>query len=219
MQEENVVMLAAPDSPAAEAYRSLRVNLEYAGLDQPIRTLVVALPAVEADNDHDVNTAVNLAVATAQTGKHVVLIDADLRHPQLHEIFEVPNTVGLAQAILALDSDLPTVTTEVPNLTFMPAGAAPTNAADVLSSEKMSRLLKKLTQEADLVILKAPPVTAAVDTPALAAHTDGLLLVTRSGHTRRDRVVNAQEKLAQFDVNVLGAVLTDAPKQETQVGY
>jgi non-specific protein-tyrosine kinase len=212
MQEENVVMLTAPDSPAAEAYRALRVNLEYAGLDQPVRTLVVALPAETPGTDHDVDVAVNLAIATAQAGKRVMLVDADLRNPQLHEIFEVPNAVGLAQAILALESPLPTVATDIPNLDFLPAGPAPTNAADVLSSEKMGALLTRIAQQADLVVLKAPPVTAAVDTPALGAKVDGLLLVTRAGHTRRDRVLEAKEKLDKFDVNILGSVLTDAPK-------
>ncbi len=212
MQEENVVMLTAPDSPAAEGYRALRVNLEYAGLDQPVRTLVVALPAEQTGNSRAVDVAVNLAIATAQAGKRVMLIDADLRHPQLHEIFEVPNVSGLAQAILALESALPTVATDVPNLEFLPAGPAPTNAADVLSSEKMGALLTHLVQQADLVILKAPPVTAAVDTPALGAKVDGLLLVTQAGHTRRDRVLEAKEQLKKFDVNILGSVLTDAPK-------
>jgi capsular exopolysaccharide synthesis family protein len=213
MQRENIVMLSDPQSQAAEAYRSLRVNLHYASLDDPLKTLVIALPAVEKGALKATEVSVNLAVAMAQAGQRVVLVDADLRHPQLHEIFSVSGTPGLAQAILMLEADdsaLPLVETEVEGLRFLPGGDPPPNPADILSSQKMTALLQKLASQTDVTILKAPPVLLAADTPALAARTDGLLLVARSGHTRRDRLAAAKEKLEQFEVHLLGAVLTDA---------
>jgi capsular exopolysaccharide synthesis family protein len=214
MQREKIVTLSDPQSSAAEAYRSLRVNLHYASLDEPLKTLVVALPASEKGATKDVEVTVNLGVTMAQAGKRTILVDANLRDPRLHEIFEVDNAQGLAQAILTVDTadaTLPLLETDIEGLQLLTSGDPPPNPVDVLSSQKMTALLNRLAEAADVVILKAPPVLLAADTPALATRADGLLLVTRAGHTRRDRLAAAKEKLKQFDVNVLGAVLTDAP--------
>ena len=214
MQREKIVTLSDPQSSAAEAYRSLRVNLHYASLDEPLKTLVVALPASEKGATKDVEVTVNLGVTMAQAGKRTILVDANLRDPRLHEIFEVDNAQGLAQAILTVDiadATLPLLETDIEGLQLLTSGDPPPNPVDVLSSQKMTALLNRLAEAADVVILKAPPVLLAADTPALATRADGLLLVTRAGHTRRDRLAAAKEKLKQFDVNVLGAVLTDAP--------
>ncbi|HEY89547.1 MAG TPA: CpsD/CapB family tyrosine-protein kinase [Thermoflexia bacterium] len=220
MNREQILMLAQPQSPAAEAYRALRVNLTYAALDKPLQTLVIASPAPEKDVP-DVEVAVNLAVAAAQAGERVILVDADLRRPSLHAIFETEQSGGLAHAITqpAAEVTQQLAQTEIPNLRLLPAGATPPNPADILSSAKMGALLAQLAADSELVILKSPPVTAVVDTPALAAKSDGLLLVTRSGHTRRDHIAAAQELLARFNVNLLGAVLTDAPDGGMLAGY
>lgn len=214
MQREKIIMLSDPQSPAAEAYRSLRVNLHYASLDNPLKTLVVALPASEKGRSKDTEVAVNLAVAMAQAGKRTILVDADLRDPQIHQIFGADNAQGLAQAILnveAVEMDIPLVETEIKELQLLTSGDPPPNPVDILSSQKMTALLTALKEAVDVVILKSPPVLFAADTPALAARADGLLLVTRAGHTRRDRLGEAKGKLEQFDVNLVGAVLTDAP--------
>ncbi|MGC9398203.1 MAG: CpsD/CapB family tyrosine-protein kinase [Anaerolineae bacterium] len=222
MQLEEIVTLTDPHSPAAEAYRSLRVNLRYASLDTPLRTLVVASPTALKGAAKDVEVAVNLAVVTAQAGEHVALVDADLRHPTLHALFGEESVPGLPQAILTLEDEaaaLPLAETGVENLRLLPGGHPPPNPVDILSSQKMSTLLERLTQAVDVVILKAPPVLLAADTPALAARADGLLLVTRSGHTRRDHLVAAKDELARFDVRLLGAVLTDAPHKSPLMAY
>ncbi|MEA3307921.1 MAG: CpsD/CapB family tyrosine-protein kinase [Chloroflexota bacterium] len=220
MQREHILTLAQPQSPAAEAYRALRVNLTYAALDKPLRTLVIASPAPDEEG-HETEVAVNLAVAAAQAGERVILVDADLRRPSFHKLFEAEPAGGLALASTqpAAEVTQQLEQTEVPNLRLLPAGATPPNPADILSSAKMGALLSQLADDSELVILKAPPVTAVVDTPALAAQSDGLLLVTRSGHTRRDHIAAAQELLARFNVNLLGAVLTDAPDGGMLAGY
>lgn len=216
MQRESIVTLSDPQSPAAEAYRSLRVNLHYASLDDTLKTLVVALPASEKGETKDVEVAVNLAVTMAQAGRQTILVDANLRNPRLHDIFEVDNAEGLAQAILTVDTadaTLPLLDTDVEGLQLLTTGNPPPNPVDILSSQKMTALLNQLTEASDVVILKAPPVLLAADTPALATRADGLLLVTRAGHTRRDRLAAAKAKLEQFDVRLLGAVLTDASRE------
>ena len=210
---ETIITQANPTSAAAEAYRTLRINLTYATLDQPAKVLVVAAPAAEGDAPLPTEVAINLAVVAAQAGQRVILVDADLRNPSLHDTFNVPNAGGLTQAILKLEQggELPLLQTEIPGLRLLPSGKAPPNPADILSSGKMGELLARLAELADLVILQSPPVLAAADTPALAAKADGLLLAVRSGKTRRDRIESAKAILERFRVRLLGAVLTDAP--------
>src|SRR5690606_14593019 len=102
---------------------------------------------------------------------------------------------------------------------LLPSGALPPNPADILGSQKMKSLLELLQDRADVVIMQTPPVTVAVDAAVLAAQTDGLLLVVRAGHTRRDRIEQAKDLLARFRVRLLGAVLTDAPDRGLLTGY
>lgn len=217
---ETIITLTDPTSPAAEAYRALRVNLSYATLDRAVKTLVIAAPAPEGDAPVPADVAINLAVVAAQAGQRVILVDADLRNPHLHDVFDVPNAGGLTQAIFSLEkkTELPLLQTQIPGLRLLTCGKVPPNPADILSSAKMGELLEQLQTLADLVILQAPPVTAAVDAAALAAKADGLLLTVRSGRTRRDRIESAKAILERFQVRVLGAVLTDAP-DAMQTGY
>lgn len=216
--DPNLITLRDPRSPAAEAYRALRMNLAFTSLDRELSSFVVASPAA-ADLDH--SFAANLAVVMAQAGKRVCLVDADLRRPHLHELFGSAQAPGVTTFMLSQDGDvtLPLVDTSVAGLSLLPSGALPPNPADILGSQKMGILLEQLQQVADVVILQAPPVTVAVDASVLAAQTEGLLLVVRTGTTRRDRVEQAKELLERFKVRLLGAVLTDAPDRGLLTGY
>ncbi len=214
----DLITVREPQSAAAEAYRALRMNLAFTSLDHELQTLVVASPAA---NDTDHKVAGNLAVVIAQSGKHVCLVDADLRRPSLHALFGISQEPGVTTFMLSRE-ERPTVTcveTNVPGLSLLPSGALPPNPADILGSNKMSLLLDQLKASVDVVVLQAPPVTVAVDASVLAALTDGLLLVVRTGHTRRDRVEQAKELLDRFRVRILGAVLTDAPERGLLTGY
>ena len=216
--DPNLITLRDPRSPAAEAYRALRMNLAFTSLDRELSSFVVASPAA-ADLDH--TFAANLAVVMAQAGKRVCLVDADLRRPHLHELFGSAQAPGVTTFMLSQDGDvaLPLVGTSVAGLSLLPSGALPPNPADILGSQKRGILLGQLQQAADVIILQAPPVTVAVDASVLAAQTEGLLLVVRTGTTRRDRVEQAKELLERFKVRLLGAVLTDAPDRGLLTGY
>jgi capsular exopolysaccharide synthesis family protein len=216
--DSNLITLRDPRSPAAEAYRALRMNLAFTSLDQALSMFVVASPAA-ADMDSDV--AANVAVVMAQAGQTVTLVDADLRRPRLHMLFEVPQEPGVTTVLLdqVEDVELPLLSTEVPGLSLLPSGALPPNPADILGSNRMRALLLRLRDLSDVVILQAPPVTVAVDASVLAVQTDGLLLAVRAGHTRRDRIDQAKDILERFRVRLLGAVMTDAPDRGLLTGY
>jgi len=218
MDKVNVVTLSAPRSPAAEAYRALRMNLAFTSLDKPLETVVVSSPAATATKSQ---VAVNLAVVMAQAGQRVILVDADLRRPSLHHCFDAPQEPGLTGYMLNQDGESALVLAEtgVPNLQLLPSGAPPPNPADILGSQKMEQLLTQLKTRADVVVLDTPPVTVAVDASVLGTRTDGLLLVVQAGHTRRDRIAQAKELLERFHVRLLGAVFTDAPEGGLLTGY
>lgn len=210
MNELNLITLTEPRSAAAEAYRALRMNLAFTSLDKPLECLVVSSPAPNATKSH---MAANLAVVMAQAEQRVILADADLRRPEVHELFGVVQEPGITDMMLRQElGAIPVQDTDVPRLQVLTSGALPPNPADILDSQKMRDLLAKLREIADVVILDAPPVTVAVDASVLAAQTDGMLLVVRAGHSRRDRIQQAKELLDRFRVRLLGAVLTDAPE-------
>jgi len=218
MDKMHVVTLSAPRSPAAEAYRALRLNLAFTSLDKPLETAVISAPAAPSTKSQ---VAVNLAVVMAQAGQQVILVDADLRRPSLHHFFDTPQEPGLTGYMLSQEGEnaLALVETGVPNLRLLPSGTLPPNPADILGSQKMDQLLTQLKALADVVVLDAPPVTVAVDASMLGVRTDGVLLVVQAGHTRRDHIAQAKELLERFHVRLQGAVFTDAPECGLLTGY
>ncbi len=218
MDKMHIVTLSAPRSPAAEAYRALRMNLAFTSLDKSLETVVISSPAVNTTKSQ---VAVNLAVVMAQAGQQVILVDADLRRPGLHHFFDAPQEPGLTGYMLSQEGENALVFAEtgVPNLRLLPSGTLPPNPADILGSQKMDQLLTQLKALADVVVLDVPPVTVAVDASMLGVRTDGVLLVVQAGHTRRDHIAQAKELLERFHVRLLGAVFTDAPEGGLLTGY
>ncbi len=203
----DLITLTDTQSPQAEAYRSLRTNLDFYSLENPLHTLLIASP--EPDDDRTLVLA-NLGVISAQAGKQVILVDADMRRPRLHDIFGLPNDRGLATVLSQEEADLPIFETSVPNLRVMPAGPKPTNPADLLASPRMTQVMNQLKDMADVILFDAPPLVAVTDGALLAARVDGVLLVARAGQTRRELVEKAKDILAKVKANLVGAVLTNA---------
>ncbi len=218
MTHPALVTLTDASGPAADAYRALRMNLQFASLDSDLTSLVIASPEV---NPSKSTVAANLAIVTAQAGSRVILVDADLRRPGVHTLFECPQAPGITTYMLAQDSESvpPLLDSGVENLRLLTCGDLPPNPADILSSNKMAVLLGILKTQADLVIFDAPPVNVAVDAGVLSAQTDGLMLVVRAGHSRKDRVEQAKETLKRFHARVLGAVLTDVSQKASLTAY
>ena len=218
LAQPDLITLTDPRSSAAEAYRTLRTNLTFAALDSPVETLIVASAAPGDDKS---TVVANLAVAMAQGERRTVLVDADLRRPALHEIFGVSNERGLTTMIVEETSleDPPLLEVGLENLWLLPSGPLPPNPADILGSRRMEATISALTSRADVVLFDAPPVIAASDTAVLGTKVDGVLLVIRAGHTRRDHALRARELLKRVHVRVVGAVLKDAPRDSVVGGY
>jgi capsular exopolysaccharide synthesis family protein len=213
-----LVALTHPRSPAAEAYRALRANLAMSSLDHPLRVLVVTSAAPGEDPS---TTLANLAIVMAQSGQRVILVDADLRHPSLNELFGVPNERGLTTLLDeqdALSAPPLTAIADVDGLQLLASGPSPLDPAAQLGSKRMEEVIAALLKRADVVLLDAPPVLAATDAVALGMKTDGVLLIVQAGHTSREHLQQAKEKLEKSRVRIVGAALTNVPADKS-LGY
>ncbi|PJF35723.1 MAG: capsular biosynthesis protein [Candidatus Thermofonsia Clade 1 bacterium] len=214
----DLITLKDPRAAAAEAFRVLRTNIQFSALDQPIHTLLITSAA--ADDGKSV-TAANLAVTMAQGGSRVILVDADLRRPTQHTLWKRPNDQGLTTAVLANAEreSLPLQETAVDGLRLLTSGAPAPNPADLLGSKRLENLIAALKAQADYVIFDAPPVLAAADAPLLATKLDAVLLVLQAGSTRRDHAQRAKEALQRVNARIIGAALTNAPRDSSLSTY
>ncbi len=212
----NLITLTDPRSPISEAYRTLRTNLSFYSVDNPIRTLVVTSPAPDEGKS---TTIANLAVTMAQSGRRTILVDCDLRRPTLHELFEVDNNTGITSMVLNENAPPPLRKTEVENLWLLPSGPKPPNPADLLGSRQIDRVLTQLKEQADIVLLDAPPVVGVTDAAVLGAKADGVLLIINAGKTRREHAERAKELLERARVRIIGAALTNAQSDNSLSAY
>ena len=210
-----LVTIRDPRSPAAEAYRTLRTNIQFASLDRPLRTL---LATSSAPDEGKSTTIANIAVTVAQSERRVLLVDCDLRRPTLHTMFGLPNEAGLTSLILDEDGRIPVQKTDIPGLLVLTSGPLPPRPADILGSRRMEAVIAQLRDHADMVLFDTPPVNAVTDAAVLATKVDGVLLVFRSGTTKRDRARDARRQLEKVNANIVGVVLTDVKGEETY-GY
>lgn len=211
-----LITLSDPRSPVSEAYRTLRTNLSFSSLDKPIRTLVVTSPAPDEGKSM---TVANLAVTMAQGGRSTILVDCDLRRPTLHSLFDLSPEPGLTNLVLK-ESETPALqNTGVEGLRFLASGPLPPNPADMLGSRRLDEIIATLSESAEIILFDAPPVIAVTDATVLGAKVDGVLLVVSAGKTRRDHAERAKEMLEKANVRIVGAALTNAPKDSSMGGY
>ena len=203
-----LVVAMDPLDPAAEAYRNLRVNLMFMATEEaPIRSVLFSSPGPSEGKS---TTAVNFAVMLAQQGQRVLLVDADLRRPSLHRALDVLREPGLTNLLIG-DAELrETVRPSVlPNLDFLPSGPFPPNPSELLSSRQTVRLLEDLSGRYEQIVIDSPPVLAVTDAAVLAAHTDGVVLVLRSGETEQRAAERSVDQLRRLGVRVFGAALNE----------
>lgn len=212
-----VIAVSNPKSPISEAYRTLRTNIQFSGIDGDLQTLMVTSASPWEGKS---TTISNLAAVYAQGDKQVLLIDADLRKPTAHHTFSLSNRLGLTDVLsgrCSLDDAIKGA--EVAKLSILPAGTIPPNPTEMLGSSKMSRLLEELKMSYDIILIDTPPVLAVSDAQIVSRQCDGVILVVDSGRIKRDLVKRAKDSLMFVQARLLGVVLNNVSRKHAKADY
>ena len=207
---------AKPHSPRAESYRSLRTNLQFLNVDESSSTFVITSAN---PGEGKSTTSANLALALAETGSKVALIEADLRLPKVNEYLNVEGGAGLTDVLIG-KAELNDVLQRWgrTQLYFLPAGRTPPNPSELLGSEGMRAVLSTLEDTFDYVIIDAPPVLAVTDAAVVARGNAGVLIAVASGSTKKPELEAAISALEKANANIVGVIVTMLPAKEA-AGY
>lgn len=205
MRDYRLETLANPKSPISEAYRTLRTNIQFANVDQIVKRILFTSAG---PGEGKSSTVANLAVSIAQSGKKVLIIDADLRNPSQHKIFELSNHNGLSTTLVEDVTPLTyVVKTQEEGLDLLTSGPIPPNPAELLGSKRMKQILQEVYEAYDLVLVDSPPTVAVTDSSVLAQSMDGVILVLASGEVNRDYAIQAKAQLEKVGAKIIGTVL------------
>jgi capsular exopolysaccharide synthesis family protein len=212
----DLVTLVSPGDPVAEGYRAMRTNLFFSSVDERLQTIVVTS---SIPGEGKTTIASNLAVAMAQAGNCVLLVDADFRRPDVHKVFHRSN-VGLANLIVGDTNEEELIQpTQVANLRVVCCGPDPPNPSELLGSRTMKSLIGRFNQVADVVIFDTPPIGAFTDAAILAALTDGAILVVEQGRTDISAVERSRDTLLGVNARVLGVALNKVKNGKSSEYY
>ncbi|WP_302623689.1 CpsD/CapB family tyrosine-protein kinase [uncultured Clostridium sp.] len=210
------VMEKAPKSIDAEAYRSLRSNIEYSSFDDEYRAIVVTS---SVPGEGKSTTSGNLALSLAQSGNKVLLVDCDMRKPSIHKKFKISNMSGTAELLLRKESFEDVANCYNENLTIITAGKIPPNPSEMLSSRAMTAFIKEMKKEFKYIILDTPPLQAVTDAQVLSTKADGVLLVVRAGSTKKEMVLNSVDLIKKVHGKTIGTVLNGVENKKNNYYY
>lgn len=217
MLDIHLVTHLYPYSSSAEAFRHLRTGLEFGYPERPLKLIEVTSPN---RGDGKTVTAANLALAYAQAEKNVLLVDADLRRPRLHTLFELPNDPGLADVLAHGKHPVEVIISRVlPNLDVLPSGSSPKHPFEILGSKRMQQFLGDISKLYDVVVFDTASLLPVTDASVLAARVDGTVIVVSAGETALTALDRSRELLEQVGANILGIVLNRFNIQKAYGGY
>lgn len=205
-----------PNSVAAEAYRSLRTNIQYSSFDKKYKSIVVT--SANPGEGKSI-TAGNLALTLAEGEAKVLLVDCDMRKPSVHKNFKVTNTHGLSDVLLQKLKVMDVAHNYKDNLYIMTSGKKPPNPVEMLASNAMTLFLEEMKQHFDYIVLDTPPVNAVADPQILSTKSDGTLFVVRAGVTKKDDVQSSISTLKKVNADIIGTVLHAVEKSKNKYYY
>ncbi len=220
--QRGLVSLIKPHSPASEAYRTARTSIYFSSSPKSAKTILVT--SVEP-KEGKTTTASNLALVMAQSGDRVLLVDADLRKPMLHEVFGLPNESGLTDVLSDEASAEDSIVRpyydgkNIDNLDVLFCGTKTRSPAELLGSGRMRELVQALSQKYDRIIFDSPPALLTTDASILADICDGVLLVMKAASCRRGPAQRAKQQLESVNASILGGLLNDVVPSKARYGY
>ncbi len=205
-----LIASAEPRSPVAEAFRSLRTNIQFSSVDKPLHTILITSAGPYEGKSL---VSANLAVVMAQAGLRVILLDADLRRPTAHKFLNRPNRNGLTDLVLQASTgwEGSVQETAVRYLALVSSGPLPPNPSELLGSQKMQQLLNRLAEHSDVIVIDSPPVLAVTDAAVLARLADAVLMVLDADSTRIGAALQAKAQLEQVGAKLIGLVMNKIP--------
>ncbi|MCG0681506.1 CpsD/CapB family tyrosine-protein kinase [Lactiplantibacillus plantarum] len=209
--------LTAPMSVVTEQVKTIRTNLNYAMVGKTLKTLMIT-SAIQGEGKSTVGS--NLAVEYAKKGLQVLLVDADLRRPTIHQTFAISNQRGVSSWLSGQLTDVnEAIYPVLDHLFVMPSGPKPPNPAELLASDRMTEFLTVATRKLDLVIVDAPPILPVTDARILAGQVDGTILVVRQNFVEKVAVRQAVSALKNARAQLLGTILNDVDIKTHGYGY
>ena len=217
LSQNKLIVHNKPKSPISEIYRTIRTNIQFSAFDKDLKTIAVTS---SLEGEGKTTTLCNLAVTFAQQNKKVLIVDADLRRPKVHRLFDIPNERGLTELLIEMiEPEAFIHETFVENLFVLPTGVIPPNPADLLASNRMKHFIENVRAKFDYVLIDTPPVNVVTDGLLIANRMDGVVLVCDSGQTGIEEAKKAKELLVTAKANVLGVVLNNVKQEDTGYYY
>lgn len=204
-------------SPISEAYRTLRTNVQFTGVDSKTKKIMITSSGPREGKS---TTVANLAVSISQSGKSVLVIDADMRNPTQHKLFGLSNAEGLSSSLVQDQGFLTYIReTAIPGVSVLAGGPIPPNPAELVGSKRMKSLIEEVSAQFDVVLIDTPPIIAVTDAAIIAQEVDGVILVLAAGEVNKDFAQRAKEQLDKVGAKILGAVLNKADMKTSEYYY
>ena len=207
-----------PRSPVSEAYRSLRTSMLYNDIDQSTKSILVSSAG---PGEGKTTTVANMAITYANLGKKTLLIDTDLRRPVVHKVFDSSKEPGITNYLAGLEQDFNSLVkkTDIDNLYIVTSGVIPPNPSELLGSEKMSKLIKNLEKEWDIILFDSPPLVAVTDATMVSKEIDSIIIVVKVGQTDRGAFEHTIQSLKNVNAPLSGIVLNAVTQKNTYGSY
>lgn len=210
--KDTLITNSDPKSPISEAFRNLRTNVHYTNIDKEIKVIQIT-SSLQSEGKSTITA--NYAVTLAQSGKKVLIIDCDLRRPNVHRIFSLPNVTGLTNVLIKeAELDRSIKYTKIDNLFVLVAGPIPPNPSEMLESNRMKEVINATRDHFDVILLDSPPVLPVTDSLIISSMADGTIVTVAVGVTEKDAFKRTVESLENIGANVIGTVINKASTKE-----
>ena len=209
-------ILDDPKSYYAEAFRTIKTNIKYSSADKHKKVILVT--STEAGEGKSTISS-NLALSLSQDNKKVIIVDGDLRKPSVHKQFRISGSIGLTEVLIG-EQSLDSVKYKInPYLDAITSGHIPPNPAELLASEEMEKLIEKLREEYDYVIIDTNPIGLVADAQILSSKVDGVILVARYEKTKKENLLNCKKMIDQVGGDTIGVVLNGIDEKRGKYYY